>query len=172
MSADPAGLGAILPLWWLTLRYLLASVGASLGVALILGIPTDVIPNPWFTRMLAAEPANYFFWVSTSIVSGALLATYALPRLEGTRRVAGAGFGSGTLGLLAVGCPICNKLVVTLLGVSGALNYFAPIQPLLGAAALLLATTALALRLRAAQRACVVPEPRTAAEAHGAAAGG
>lgn len=141
---------------WLPARYLGTSAVAALIVGLVLGIPTDVIPNPWFTRMIAAEPFNYFFWISTSLLTGALLATYLLPRHEATRGVASAGFGSGTLGLLAVGCPICNKLIVTLLGVSGALNYFAPLQPLLGGLALALAGAALLVRLRTARRACAV----------------
>lgn len=148
---------------WPTARYLTVSLAASALVAVVLGIPTDVIPNPWFTRMIAAEPLNYFFWAGTSLLSGALLATYVLPTPDGAGGVSGAGLGSGALGLLAVGCPICNKLVVTLLGVSGALNYFAPIQPLLGALALLLAGSALTVRLRGARLACAVP-PTSAAD--------
>ncbi len=142
---------------WLTGRYLATSLVAAVAVAVVLGIPTDVIPNPWFTRMIAAEPLNYIFWFGTSLLTGALLATYVLPKPDGAGGVSGAGFGSGTLGLLAVGCPICNKLVITLLGVSGALNYFAPIQPLLGALALLLAGSALTVRLRGARCVCAVP---------------
>lgn len=145
---------------WFTTRYAVTAVLATAFVALILGIPTDVIPNPWFTRMIEAEPLNYFFWIGTSLVSGALLATYVLPKpKEGGIGIGGAGLGSGMLGLLAVGCPICNKLVIALLGVSGALNYFAPIQPLLGGLGLLLATSALLLRIRGARRACAVPVP-------------
>jgi hypothetical protein len=79
-----------------------------------------------------------------------------LPRL-GARRPEGAGFGSGILGLLAAGCPVCNKLVVALLGVSGALSYFEPIQPFLGAAGLLIAAVALFIRLRGARQACRLP---------------
>jgi hypothetical protein len=47
----------------------------------------------------------------------------------------------------AVGCPICNKLVVALIGVSGALNYWAPIQPALGALSVVLLSAGLAIRL-------------------------
>ncbi len=36
------------------------------------------------------------------------------------------------LSVFAVGCPVCNKLVVLALGMSGATAYFAPVQPLLG----------------------------------------
>jgi hypothetical protein len=135
------------------------AIRASLGIALTalaLGIPTDIVPNPWFVRMIPAETSNYFFWVASSVLTGILLATYVLPR-ETRDRIAAAGAGSSFLGLLAVGCPVCNKLVVALLGVSGAFNYFAPMQPFLGAAGLLMAGAALFVRLRGAQRACATP---------------
>lgn len=34
----------------------------------------------------------------------------------------GSASGSSLVAALAVGCPVCNKLVVAALGVSGALN--------------------------------------------------
>ena len=137
-------------------RFFFGAVLSAALVAAAIGIPTDVLPNPWFTRMTPATTSNYFFWVASSFLTGALLATYLLPR--GARnRIAAAGAGSGYLGVLAVGCPVCNKLVVALLGVSGAFNYFAPIQPLLGAAGLAMAGVALFIRLRAARRACSIP---------------
>jgi hypothetical protein len=140
----------------LQLRVLFAALFSTILVALAIGIPTAVIPNPWFVRMTPAGMSNYFFWVASSLLTGTLLATYTLPR-SARDGIAAATAGSGYLGLLAVGCPVCNKLVVALLGVSGAFNYFAPIQPLLGAGGLLLAATGLVIRLRGARRACEVP---------------
>jgi hypothetical protein len=137
-------------------RFIAGAVLGTALVAVLIGIPTDVLPNPWFTRMTPATTSNYLFWVASSVLTGALLATYVLPR--GTRdRIAAASAGSGYLGVLAVGCPVCNKLVVAVLGVSGAFNYFAPIQPLLGAAGLAMAGIALFIRLRGARRACAIP---------------
>lgn len=136
-------------------RFFVGAILAGALVGIAIGIPTDVLPNPWFTRMTPATTSNYLFWVASSVLTGALLATYLLPR--GTRdRIAAASAGSGYLGVLAVGCPVCNKLVVALLGVSGAFNYFAPIQPLLGAIGLAMAGVALVVRLRGAQRACSI----------------
>jgi hypothetical protein len=134
--------------------FVLAAAGAVLtGIAL--GIPTAIIPNPVFDRIIEAGPSNYFFWASTSVVTGALLATYALPRtVKG--RVAEAGLGGGFLAYLAVGCPLCNKAVVALLGASGAVSIFEPIQPFLGALGLILASVALAVRLRGIKRGCRV----------------
>jgi hypothetical protein len=131
---------------------LLAAMGAVLS-AILLGIPTAIIPNPVFHRIIDAGPANYFFWASTSVVTGALLATCALPRTV-KDRAAEAGLGGGFLAYLAVGCPLCNKAVVALLGASGAVSIFQPIQPFLGALGLLLASIALAVRLRGIRRGC------------------
>ena len=44
-------------------------------------------------------------------------------------------FLAGAVTYLAVGCPVCNKVVLVALGTSGALSWFAPVQPLLGLAA-------------------------------------
>lgn len=65
-----------------------------------------------------------------------------------------ASFGA----FLAIGCPVCNKLALLLLGTSGALSIWAPIQPILGAAslALLTGTVVWRLRLRASGATCAV----------------
>jgi hypothetical protein len=141
---------------WLGARYVLLAVAASLLVALVLAIPTAIIANPYFTRMTPVEPEQYVFWILTSLLTGALLATYLEPGLR--QGLAGRSAGAGVLGVLAVGCPICNKLVVALLGTSGALSYFAPVQPLLGVAAAGLAGYGLWVRMRAlATRSCPLP---------------
>jgi hypothetical protein len=126
--------------------YLLLSLAAAVVVAVILAIPTAIIDNSLFTRMTPVEPEQYVFWIVTSLLSGALIATYLSPRFR--RGLAGPAAGAGLLGVFAVGCPICNKLVVALLGTSGALSYFAPIQPLIGLGAVALAGWALWIRLR------------------------
>jgi hypothetical protein len=144
MSLDPLGPRFLI----------LAAVGAALS-ALLLGIPTAIIPNPVFHRIVDAGPSNYFFWASTSVVTGALLATYALPRTINDRATE-AGLGGGFLAYLAVGCPLCNKAVVALLGASGAVTIFQPIQPFLGALGLVLASIALVIRIRGIRRGCRV----------------
>lgn len=67
--------------------------------------------------------------------------------------------GVASLGaFLAIGCPVCNKIALLLLGASGALSVWAPIQPVLGAIslALLVGTVAWRLRLRATGATCAV----------------
>jgi hypothetical protein len=85
------------------------------------------------------------------VTTGALAATYGLaePRGAANQR---AGVGAGFLGWFAVSCPVCNKLVVALVGVSGATGVVEPLQPALGALAVAIAVGALTARMRAIRR--------------------
>ena len=140
-------------------RFYAVAAVAAVATALLIGIPTDVVPNPWFTRMTPVRPLDVVFLVATALLSGAVLGSYVRSDVE---RGAGAAMGGGLLAIFAVGCPICNKLVVALLGLSGATSIFAPLQPLIGAAALVLAGTALVVRLRRLGRGCAAAPPPVA----------
>jgi hypothetical protein len=137
-----------------------AGVLAAAGTAAILGVPTDVISNPWFSRQLPVDAYDVIVLIALSLITGALVTTYTV---SGDADVATkrAGLGSGLLGWFAISCPVCNKLVIALLGTSGATSIVAPAQPALGAAAVVLAAGALAVRLRAIRRgACRLPARR------------
>lgn len=148
------GPGSLDVLRLLGLRFWALSFVLAGGVAVVIGVPTDVLPNPWFTRMTPVRGLDYVFWPATSVLVGMLLASYVLPGVRAARAGRRVGLGSGALGWLAIGCPICNKLIVALLGVSGALNYFGPLQPWLGSLGVLLAGAALAARLRTFSHGC------------------
>ena len=135
-------------------RYLLALLPATAIAAVATGIPTDVLPNPWFTRMTPVRTVDLVLWPLMSLAIGALLATYALPSPTRSGPGVSAGAGSGLLGTFAIGCPVCNKLVVLALGFSGALTYFEPIQPLLGVSAIALSVVVLRARVLAIATGC------------------
>lgn len=145
---------------WSARRWLVAAT-ATVGTALALGLPTVLIPNPVFGREIPTVWWNYPAWLVTSMLAGLLLATYVADptvdeRIDPAGRRGGIG---GLLGFLAVGCPVCNKLVLLAVGSSGAMTYFAPLQPLLAAAGIVLLTVALRQRLRG-QRSCPLPDSR------------
>lgn len=134
------------------------AVVAALATALVIGLPTDVIPNPVFGRPVPVTWWSLPVLVVTSVLGGLLAATYVrhpLVDADDPARVGGLG---GLLGFFAVGCPVCNKLVVVALGTTGAMELFAPVQPLLALASVALLAEALRRRLRG-QRAC--PNPRS-----------
>lgn len=140
-------------------RFWLVAALATAGALLLLGVPTAVIPNPFFIRMTPTEPFNVVVWLVSAPLIGLLIATYVRPAHQGIGHVTGEpGAGRTTLAgvaaYLAIGCPICNKVVVATLGVSGALGYFAPLQPIIGAASLVLLGGTLVWRLRARARRC------------------
>lgn len=156
-----------------TRRQVGAAVLFTVTFALLLGIPTVIIPNPVFGREIAVVAWNYPVWIASAVLAGLLAATYVRPSargavpdraapddpagpdasgapegdapLDGTSKVAMAG---GILAWFAVGCPVCNKIALLALGYSGALTWFAPVQPYLAAVALLLTAGALVVRLR------------------------
>jgi hypothetical protein len=141
-----------------------AAIGvlAGIGTVAIIGVPTDVIPNPLFGRQTPVHPYDVAVLIALGILTGALVATYAIAR-DAATVTKRAGIGSGVLGWFAVSCPACNKIVVALLGASGATSTFAPLQPALGGLAVALAAGALAVRIRALRRAaCTLPEDRAA----------
>lgn len=132
---------------WPAKRWIVASL-VALGTALLIGIPTAIIDNPVFGRAVAPADWSIPILVVTAILSGLLGATYvrieAAMSEERSFKIGGAG---GLLSFFAVGCPVCNKIVLVALGASGAMQYFAPVQPYLAAAGLFLLTYAVRRRL-------------------------
>ncbi len=143
---------------WSRRRWASAAV-ATVATILVLGLPTDLIPNPVFARQVEAPWWTWPALLVTSVLSGLLFATYVREPggghvevdADGKRGIAG-----GLLTFFAVGCPVCNKLVILALGYAGALKWFEPVQPFLGAVAIGLLVWALRARLRG-QLACAVP---------------
>ncbi len=155
--------------------------------ALAYGLVAAIIPNPVFGRQIPPEPFAVAVWLLSAPLMGIIGATYSSPWAPATTPLVILG-GDGTASVrpatapasstttldderatwlggvasfgafLAIGCPVCNKLALLLLGTSGALSIWAPIQPILGAVslALLMATVVWRLRLRATGATCAV----------------
>ena len=144
------------------LAWALAWTAASL---VAFGLVSAIIPNPVFGRQIPPEPFAYWIWLLSAPLMGLVGATYSAPirapapagspatfdlgaaqaeARNGSTLGALAGFGA----FLAIGCPVCNKLALVLLGTSGALTIWAPLQPVIGAASLVLLAGTLAWRFR------------------------
>ncbi|MFI2413663.1 hypothetical protein [Streptomyces sp. NPDC018947] len=143
---------------WRTRQWAVAGAGA-LATAILVGVPTDVVPNPLFGRSIPVQWWNYPALAVTSVLAGIVLSTYVRQpsRPEEPEAPDGGRLGAigGVLSFLAVGCPVCNKLVLVLIGASGALSYWAPLQPLLALLSVGLLAEA-ALRRLSSQTACPV----------------
>ena len=149
---------------WTPRRWAVAAL-AALGTVLLIGLPTVLIPNPVFGREI---PMTWWAWPTLLVaaaLSGLLTATYVrepdLRRLDdedGTR----SGMVGGVLTFFAVGCPVCNKVVLLALGSAGAMQWFAPLQPLLAVAAVAALAWALHVRLRGERACSLTPAVSTA----------
>lgn len=123
--------------------------------ALVIGIPADLIDTPWFGRPVETRAIDYVIWIITSLLIGLIFAirTPSGDEVEENRTVVG-----GFVSFLAVGCPVCNQAVVALVGTSGALSWWAPVQPVLGALAVGILLYALRKRLATyTLQACPIP---------------
>jgi len=164
--------------WLADRRYLAWSTAGSVVGLVALGLSSAIIPNPLFGRQIPPEPFAIAVWLSSAILMGLLAGTYLAPPPAAVmdppdpgravaatggdpgpeRRTSALGYAGGLAAFLAIGCPVCNKIVLVLLGTSGALAVWAPLQPLIGIASLALlgATLAWRLRMRARGNACPV----------------
>ncbi|MBF6354232.1 hypothetical protein IU449_06700 [Nocardia higoensis] len=169
--------GQALRMW--TARQVLGATLAAGVVAVVIGTATVLIPNPVFGREIPPVWWNYPVWLLTSVLSGMLVATYlrpsdadasgddrfVTPESEmGERRSSRMGVAGGILAWFAVGCPVCNKIALLALGYSGAITWFAPVQPLLAVVAMILTAVALVWRLRG-QVSCPLPASAVAGSA-------
>lgn len=161
-------------------RFLAWAAVATVGSLLAFGLVSAIIPNPVFGREIPPEPFAIAVWLISAPLMGVILATYlvrppALPVALGSGPAVGSpasmpqpdaaeerrsllGYAGGFAAFLAIGCPVCNKIALVALGTSGALTVWAPLQPIVGAASLVLlaGTVAWRLRVRARGGACSV----------------
>lgn len=157
-------------------RFIASAVVWGSVSLLAFGLVAAIIPNPVFGRQIPPEPFAIAVWLVSAPLMGLLGATYSAPptptataalpmplvlhpagdasQRQGTTLGTVASLGA----FLAIGCPVCNKVALILLGTGGAMTLFAPIQPLIGAASLVLLAGTLAwrFRLRARGGACPI----------------
>ena len=138
---------------------LAVAVAAAAVAAIAVGVPSALITNPLFTRMTPVPWWSYLSWVMTAVLSGMLAATYVHRRSTSSVAPQRAGIVANVTSVLAVGCPVCNKLVVAAIGTSGALSVWAPVQPVLAFGSVALLVWALWRRMTTL-RACPVISDR------------
>lgn len=124
---------------------ILFGIAVGLFTLLVVAVPTDLIPTPLFQRMTPAEWWNWPVAIASAVLVAILV---ALPKPTSCRPATRAGVVGGALAYFAVGCPTCNHLVVLAIGASGALQWFAPLQPILALAGIVVLLVAILHRLR------------------------
>lgn len=120
---------------------------------LLIGVPTDIIPNPVFGREVPVRWWEYPVLGATAALTGAWFAIGRPAAQEKPER-------SGLMGVgvfaawFAVACPVCNKLVLLVLGTSGAMGLWAPAQPYVAALSLVLLLASVVWKWRTKRDGC------------------
>ena len=129
------------------------STAVAAAMFVVLGTVAALWTNPLFTRMTPAGGFEIALLLLQSVLAGVYV---GLPQSPCGKRTAGAG---AIIGFLGIACPVCNKLLVLLIGSALLLEYFEPVRlyVALGGAALL----ALAVWLKLARPECSRPEAQT-----------
>lgn len=133
----------------------LRAAAVGLATAVLMAVPTDVIDTPWFSRQVPVR------WWEIPVLAaiGVLVALWV--GIGAAHRGAGPAVGGATLATFAIGCPVCNKLVLAAVGTTGALELWAPVQPFLAAMSVVLMAGLVLWRWR--QRPCASGACATAA---------
>jgi hypothetical protein len=144
---------------WSGRRWAVAA-GAAAATVVVIGVPTDLIDTPLFGRQV---PPTWWSWpalIATAMLTGLVAATYIRSPLAPEKRDRAGRWGTvgSVLGFFAVGCPVCNKLVLLALGTSGALQFFGPVQPVIALASVGLLGWAFVTRVRR-EKSCAVRLP-------------
>ena len=150
-----------------TMLYLLLGFVISAGFLFVLGIPTAVIPNPFFRRMLPAGMPDYFILAATSLLIGAYISVsmyyykmyyhrnYESKSYKGRRSAPAAGgsrdvaFTAGAIpAVLGFICPVCNALLVAVFGATSLIIYFEPVRHYFGFAGIAILSVLLYRRIK------------------------
>jgi hypothetical protein len=129
------------------IHYWITGIGLGASIFVLLGIVTDLIPNPWFVRMIPKTPFDYFFLIMNSVLLGSYIAIHFYKKSV-TKICDTATYSGGITGFLAFGCPVCNKILVLLLGTTALITYFEPWRPILGIISIFLLTSAIYFKVR------------------------
>ncbi len=119
------------------IKSFLLGIISGLVFFILLGSVSAIIPNSFFSRMTGISSFDWIILISTSILGGLYVGLYSFIKSNKKKGV-NCATGGGVLSFLAFACPVCNKLILLVLGFSGAMTYFAPIQPILGILGVLL----------------------------------
>lgn len=144
--------------WWVAL-------GTAAFTVVFIAIPTDLIDTPFFSRQVPPTRWSWPVLLASALLAGMVTATY-VAHPDGaapTRAVGRLGMAGWVVTFFAVGCPVCNKLVLLALGTTGTMQFFEPVQPYLAAASIGLLGWALYARL-SRENSCRLPvRPATVA---------
>ena len=103
-------------------RDLARGAAAAAAMFVALGTVAALWKNPLFMRMTPTGGFEISLLLLQSVLAGVYV---GLPQSACGKRTAGAG---AVIGFIGIACPVCNKILVPLIGSTLLLEYFEPVR--------------------------------------------
>ena len=111
---------------------ILIGIVSSVILYFLLGIPTAVIDNNKFMRMIPKTSLDTFFLLSITPLFGLYAGLAGYIYLRQQKASINYGMTGGVGGLFAISCPTCIYILVAVFGAAFMLKYYDPIRPFIG----------------------------------------
>ncbi len=113
-------------------KFLLIGVISFIIIFLIFGIPTDVISNKLYTRMVPSTKLDLFFLVTVSLMLGIYIGLSFYLRDKKKKQKNAAAYTGAAGSFLAISCPICIQFLLLIFGAAALMAYLQPLRPYIG----------------------------------------
>lgn len=129
------------------IKYTILAILLAAALFAGFGIPTALIPTGFFVRMITVSILDYIFLGATSIMMAAYISFHFYRKAE-SRREGYAAAGGSIAGVFAFGCPVCNALLVSLLGTVTIFTFYEPLRPAIGIVGIAALSYALYIKIK------------------------
>lgn len=112
---------------------ILIGIVAAIAIFFFFGIPTDVIENQKYIRMVPATFLDMLTLVITSLLFGTYIGLTMYIWFEKKGNPFSSSAAGGTVGsFVAISCPTCIHILVSIFGAAFLLKYLDPLRPFIG----------------------------------------
>lgn len=111
-------------------KFILIGAISSIIIFILFGIPTDIIPNDFFTRMIPVSNLDVFFLILTSLMLGTYIGLYFYTKKRKKGKTLAYTGAAGSF--VAISCPVCIKLLVLIFGAAALMTYLEPLRHYIG----------------------------------------
>lgn len=137
-------------------KFVLIGILSGIIILLAIGIPTEIIPNDVYTRMIPVTFLDIFFLIVISVMLGVYIALFFYLKEKKKKQKIFSAYGGATGGILAVSCPICIKLLVLIFGTTALMTYLEPARPYIGFLSIGLIGYGLFTQIKMVKKSCEV----------------
>ena len=114
------------------IRFSIIGIISAVIIFFLFGIPTDVIPNKFYARMIPSTSLDIFFLIAISLMLGIYIGLFFYLRHKKKKQSNAAAYAGTGGSFLAISCPICINLLVWIFGAAVLMAYLEPLRPYIG----------------------------------------